>query len=74
MCHMSAVVKPGARRIATSGYTASGLTYAAFRNPDGTYAFVASNNSADEQKITLDDGNRHFSASVPAKGIASFIW
>lgn len=74
MCHMSAVVKPGARRIATTGYTANGLTYAAFRNPDGSYAFVASNNSTEEQKITLDDGSRHFSASVPAKGIASFIW
>lgn len=73
-CHMSAVVKTGAKRIATSGYTAQGLTYAAFINPDGTYAFVASNNSTEPQNITLDDGTRHFTASLPAKSVASFIW
>ncbi len=74
MCHMSAVVKPGAHRIGTTGYTANGLTYAAFVNPDGSYAFVACNSGAEEQKITLDDGTHHFSGSVPAKGVASFIW
>ena len=74
MAHMSGVVKPGARRIGTTGYTASGLTYAAFLNPDGSHAFVASNNGTEEQKITLDDGTHHFSGVVPAKGIASFKW
>lgn len=74
MCHMSAVVRPGAHRIATSGYTASGLTYAAFLNPDGTYGFVVSNNADEARNFILDDGTHHFSASVPAKGIASFIW
>lgn len=74
IAHMAGVIKPGARRIATSGYTAQGLTYAAFANPDGTYGFVASNSGSTEQKITLDDGTRHFTGTVPARGIVSFIW
>jgi glucosylceramidase len=73
-CHCSAVVKPGAHRIATSGYTVSGLSYAAFRNTDGTYAFVCSNSSSDALSITLDDGTHHFSTSIPSKSIMSFIW
>lgn len=40
------VIRPGAVRIGASGYTASGLTYLAFRNPDGSKAFVALNRSA----------------------------
>ncbi len=73
-CHMSAVVKPGSKRIGTTGYTVNGLTYAAFINPDGSYAFVACNSSSEDRSITLDDGTHHFSGSVPANGIASFIW
>ena len=74
IAHMAGVVKPGAKRIGTSGYTAAGLNYAAFVNPDGTHAFVASYSSTEEQKITLDDRTHHFSCVVPANGIASFIW
>lgn len=73
-CHMSAVVKTGAHRIASTGYSPNGLTYAAFVNPDGSYAFVASNSSSEALSITLDDGTHHFSANVPAKSIASFKW
>ena len=35
---MSSVVKPGAVRIGTTGYTANGITYSAFEKTDGTYA------------------------------------
>ena len=40
-------------RIGASGYTASGLTYLAFRNPDGSKAFVALNRSAGEQTVAV---------------------
>ena len=40
-------MKPGAVRIGTTGYTQKGLTYAAFENTDGTYAFVAANNQTE---------------------------
>lgn len=72
--HLSAVVKPGATRIGTSGYTAQGITYSAFENPDGTYAFVLLNNTAEAKKITLSDGTHHFTYEVPAKAVASYRW
>ncbi|WP_270090717.1 glycoside hydrolase family 30 protein [Sphingobacterium sp. SYP-B4668] len=72
--HLSAVVKPGATRIATSGYTAEGLTYSAFQNKDGSYAAVLLNNSAEQRKITLSDGKKHFSYEVPAKSVVSYRW
>ncbi|MBK5195483.1 MAG: glucosylceramidase [Proteiniphilum sp.] len=72
--HLSSVVKPGAVRIGTKGYTASGITYSAFENTDGTYAFVLLNNTAKVKTITLSDGNHHFAYEVPAKAVVSYRW
>lgn len=72
--HMSAVVKPGATRIGTKGYTENGIMYAAFENTDGTYAFVLLNETTENKMITLSDANHHFSYDVPAKSVVSYIW
>lgn len=72
--HMSSVVKPGATRIGTKGYTASGITYSAFENTDGTYAFVLINNTSEAKKITISDGSHHFIYEVPSKAVASYRW
>ena len=72
--HMSSVVKPGAVRIGTTGYTANGITYSAFENTDGTYAFVLANNNADAKRITVSDGTHYFSYEVPAKAVVSYRW
>lgn len=72
--HLSAVVKPGATRIGTKGYTAQGLTYSAFENTDGTYALVLSNNSAEVLKLNLTDGTNSFKYDVPAKSVVSYRW
>lgn len=74
MCHMTSVVSSGAKRIATSGYTDSDLTYTAFANPDGSYAFVISNSGSESHSITLDDGTHHFSATIASKSVISFKW
>lgn len=74
MCHMSAVVKPGAVRIQSSGYNPAGLTYSAFRNPDNSYALVLSNRKSEDTKVTVDDGTHHFPVTVPANGIVSLTW
>ena len=69
------VIRPGAVRIGASGYTASGLTYLAFRNPDGSKAFVALNRSAGEQTVAVyENADRSFKYTIPAKSIASFRW
>ncbi len=62
-------------RIGASGYTASGLTYLAFENPDGSKAFVALNRSAGEQTVAVyESADRSFKYTIPAKSIASFRW
>ncbi|PPL01665.1 glycoside hydrolase family 30 protein [Parapedobacter indicus] len=72
--HLSAVVKPGATRIGTSGYTAAGVMYAAFENPDSSYAAVLLNNTDEKKRIVLADGTHHFSYEVPAKSVVSYRW
>lgn len=72
--HLSSVVKPGATRIGTNGYTANGLMYSAFENTDGTYAFVLLNDNSEGSKITVSDGAHHFSFDVPAKSVVSYRW
>lgn len=74
MAHMSAAVKPGAVRIATSGFNPDGVTYSAFRNPDNSFALVLSNRKSDEVKMTVDDGSHHFPVTVPGNGIVSLSW
>ncbi|KAB5124494.1 hypothetical protein GAC59_11760, partial [Bacteroides thetaiotaomicron] len=71
---LSSVVKPGAVRIATTGYTDNGITCSAFENTDGTYAFVLINNNEKSKKITVSDGQRHFAYDVPGKSVTSYRW
>ncbi len=71
---LSAVVKPGAIRIGTKGYTADGIIYSAFQNTDGTYAFVIMNKLSEEKSITVNDGIHNFTYKIPAKSVASYRW
>lgn len=72
--HLSSVVKPGAVRIGTSGFSDSGFHHSAFENSDGTYAVVLLNSTAANKVITLDDGKNHFAYDVPAKSVISYRW
>lgn len=72
--HMSAVVRPGAVRINANGYTTNGLTYAAFKNTDGTYALVVMNNNDDECRFSVGMDNRYFNCNMPPKSIISCNW
>ncbi|WP_167619798.1 glycoside hydrolase family 30 protein [Maribellus sediminis] len=72
--HLSSVVKPGAVRIGTTGFSDNGYYYSAFENTDGTYAVVLLNSTTTSKMITLDDGTNHFSYEVPAKSVISYQW
>ena len=72
--HLSSVVKPGAVRIGSKGYTADGIMYSAFENLDGTEALVLLNNTDGTKNITVNSGERSFTSEVPAKAVASFRW
>lgn len=72
--HLSSVVKPGAVRIRTQGYTADGIIYTAFKNPDNSYAVVLVNDTGEASRITFSDGKNHFSYETPAKSVVSYSW
>ena len=74
IAHMASVVKPGAVRIGTSGFTTNGLDYSAFKNADGSYALVVNNSNGADIHFTVDDGTHHFTYKMPANSAASLIW
>jgi glucosylceramidase len=77
--HLSAVVKPGAVRIATQPASDNGrprrepdLMYSAFQNTDGSLAFVVANALQTPQRLSLtSDGRRYANVTVPARGVVS---
>mgnify|MGYP003584828381 FL=1 len=72
--HLAKVFPPGAKRIATTGYKATGLYYAAFVNPDASYAAVMQNDTDKPLNITLADGSHTFTFEVSAKSVVSVKW
>lgn len=72
--HLAKVIAPGAKRIATTGYKTTGLYYAAFVNPDASYAAVMQNDTDKPLNITLADGSHTFTFEVSAKSVASVKW
>ena len=74
IAHLSSVVMPDAVRVGTDGYTAKGLSYSAFRNPDGSYALVMNNAAREARDITVQLGRSYFSCTVPARSAVSFRW
>ncbi|MDR1682205.1 MAG: glucosylceramidase [Candidatus Symbiothrix sp.] len=74
IAHLASVIKPGATRIGTSGFKATGIAYTAFTNADGSHALVAINKNAVTQEVTIEDGKRHFTCTLPAKAVVSMKW
>ncbi|ADV42636.1 glycoside hydrolase family 30 beta sandwich domain-containing protein [Bacteroides helcogenes] len=73
--HLSSVVKPGARRIESTGPSTTGLMYSAFQNPDGTMAFVLLNENESAARISLTaDGKHYINCELPGKSVASYRW
>lgn len=72
--HLAQVIKPGARRIGTSGFKVPGLYYAAFLNKDQSYAMVLVNDTNNATNITLSDGKHSFTYTVPARAVVSYRW
>ncbi len=74
VAHLASVVKPGAVRIATSGYAPKDITMQAFKNVDGSYAIVACNASDESQEITFSDGTHYFMYKIQMKSVVSLRW
>lgn len=71
MAHASDAVKPGARRVDTSGWSTEGLSYAAFENPDGSIGILFANKNNATVNATVDALGHNWTIKVPARGVAS---
>ena len=73
LCHLSAVIRPDAVRIAGGGGNKQGVTYATFRNPDGTLAVVLYNSLATPLSLRVTDGSVRYPLDVPARSMVSLL-
>lgn len=75
VAHASAVVKPGARRMGTSGFDLpSGFECEMFMNPDKSVGVLLCNKNAAEQQIVFSNTKFTVRYTVPGKSIASLSW
>ena len=73
ICQASAVVRPGAVRLFSR--KTDGIASAAFRNPDGSYAVLMSNNSSAVIDAGVSDISSawHVDVKLPAESIVSLL-
>jgi glucosylceramidase len=74
IAHCSKVIRPGAVRIGTKGYSADGITYQVYKNTDGSYGVVVLNENSTSQQLVFISESHSVSYLVPAKAIVSLRW
>jgi glucosylceramidase len=72
MGHLTKFVRPGAYRIASTANTA--VPNVAWRNPDGSKALIAYNDSGATQSVKVNWGAQAFVYTLPAHTTATFTW
>jgi glucosylceramidase len=72
MGHLTKFVRPGAYRIASTA--SATVPNVAWRNPDGSKALIAYNDTGSDQRIRVGWGGRSFSYDLPARASATFTW
>jgi glucosylceramidase len=72
MGQLTKFVKPGAYRIDSSAN--SSVPNVAWRNPDGSKALIAYNDSGSTQSVKVNWGTESFTYPLPAKTSATFTW
>jgi len=72
--HLSAVVRPGAVRIASRDFGDRDIVHSAFKNPDGSRAIVLANDKNEAASVTIADGENLFRHEIPAKSVVSYHW
>ncbi len=74
IAHTSAVIKPGAVRIGTSGYANPNAPYLVFKNADGSYGAVIMNKSSEKQDYVFSAGDYTVKVEAKAKALTSVLW
>lgn len=73
LAHASRFVRPGARRIASSGGTAD-LAHVAFQNADRSIVVLMANAAREQRSFSVRAGQRNFRYTLPARSVATFSW
>lgn len=74
VAHCSKVLQPGAVRLGTSGYSAAGLTYQLYRNPDGSYAALILNEGTSDALLNFVTDNYAVACRIPPRALQSVTW
>lgn len=75
IAHASHAAEPGAHRIAESfPEQVTGISCAAFLNPDSTFGLLLLNEGGENRSVSVCDGRRNFSLTVPARSVISCRW
>jgi glucosylceramidase len=75
VAHASAVVKPGARMMQTTGSKFPiAFEYQMFLNPDGTVGVLLLNGQSTSQQVIFRNDTFTVKYTVPASSIVSLIW
>ncbi len=73
--HFSKFVRNGAHRIeAAASSTVAGVDYVAFVNPEGSRVMVFSNSGPNQEMIAVEEGDKQFTASLPASSVVTIVW
>lgn len=73
LAHASRFVRPGARRVASTGGAAD-LAHVAFENPDGSIAVLVANAAGEPRVFSVRAGARSFRYTLPGRSVATFTW
>ena len=74
IAHASKVIRPGAVRIGTSGFTMDNLDYLAFLNTDGSIGVIIVNKNSEAQNLTFTTDEYSVNYEVPARSLVSLKW
>lgn len=74
IAHCSKVIKPGAIRIGTKGFTSNSISYQVYKNTDSSYGVIILNETNSEQKLVFIDSKHSVRCNVPGKSIVSLSW
>ncbi|MEV6106741.1 lectin [Streptomyces sp. NPDC051940] len=72
MGHLTKFVKPGAERISSTA--SSSVPNVAWRNPDGSKALIAYNDTSSAQTVRINWGGQNVAYTLPVKTSATFTW
>lgn len=74
LAHCSRVIRSGAVRVGTDGFTAPGIDYLAFLNPDGSWGVIVQNENQESQQLVFISNGHSVKTTIPGRSIVSLGW